>query len=422
MIRFLVKGLLRDRSRSLFPLLTVAIGVSLTVLMDAYLRGAMGGMFRATANFVSGHVRVTTRAYAEEGANASNELALLGVDSLINGLKQDYPDVTWTPRVRFGGLVDIPDSSGLTRVQSPAFGLAVDLSPGSPEYQLLRLEKSLASGRLPSAPDEVALSDDFARRLEVTPGDKVTLVSSTMNGSMSVYNFTLSGTVRFGVAAMDRSAFLTDIRGARQALDMQDGASEVLGFLPNDQYDDKETARLARSFNDEHQSDGEFAPVMETLRTASGLGSMIDLIGSASALIIAIFVMAMSVVLWNAGLMGSLRRYGEIGIRLAMGESKGRVYRTLLAEAFVIGLVGSALGTLLGLGYSYYLQEVGINIAGMMKNSSMIIDDVIRARIAPQSFLIGFLPGLMATFIGSAISGLGVYKRQTAQLAKEFSG
>jgi len=120
--------------------------------------------------------------------------------------------------------------------------------------------------------------------------------------------------------------------------------------------------------------------------------------------------------------MGSLRRYGEIGIRLAIGESRGAVYRSLLAEAFVIGLVGSALGTAVGLGFSLYLQEVGINIGSMMKNATMVMDDVIRARVAPAGFLIGFLPGLLATFIGAAISGLGVYKRQTAQLAKEFSG
>ncbi|MFO7676338.1 MAG: FtsX-like permease family protein [bacterium] len=422
MLGFLAKGLLRDRSRSLFPLLTVAIGVSLTVLMDAYLRGATDGIFRATASFVSGHVRVTTRAAAREGTGASNELALLGVGELTRGLERAHPGMTWTPRIRFGGLVDVPDSAGQTRVQAPAVGLAVDLSEVSPEREILKLEQSLASGRLPSAPGEVLLSDDFARRLGVGPGDRVTLVSSTMNGSMAVANFTLSGTVRFGVSAMDRAALLADIGDARQALDMADAADEVLGFLPGG-YDDREAAKLAATFNAAQEGGGdEFAPEMNSLRVASGLGGMMDLIGAASAVIVAVFVMAMSVVLWNAGLMGSLRRYGEIGIRLAVGESKDAVYRALLVEAFLIGLVGSAAGTAIGFGFSLYLQEVGINIGGMMKDATMVIDDVIRARITPASYVVGFLPGLLATFVGAAISGLGVYKRQTAVLAKEFSG
>jgi len=420
MLIFLAKGLWRDRSRSLFPLLTCAIGVMLVVLMDGYLRGATDGMFRAMSSFVCGHLRVTTRAHAKAGTDASNELALLGVDSAMADLKRDFPGVTWTPRTRFGGLVDVPDSVGDTRAQSPAAGLAVDLSEGSPEFGILRLEKSLASGRLPSAPGEMLLSDDFAHRLGLKPGDKLTLVSSTMNGSMATWNFIMSGTVRFGVSAMDRGAMLCDIKDIQQALDMPDAADQVLGFLPRDQYDDKLATRLAAQFNAAHAGGDEYAPEMETLRTASGLGSMFDLLGSAAAIIMFIFIVAMAVVLWNAGLMGSLRRYGEIGVRLAIGESKHAVYRSLLAEAFLIGLVGSALGTVIGLGFSLYLQEVGFNIAGMMKNSTMVIDDVIRARIAPSSFIVGFLPGLIATFLGAAISGLGVYKRQTAILAKEL--
>jgi putative ABC transport system permease protein len=420
MLAFLAKGLFRDRSRSLFPLLTVAMGVSLVVLLDAYQRGAMDGMFRAMSSFVTGHLRVTTRAYAKAGADATNELALLGVDSIMAELKQDFPEVTWTPRTRFGGLVDVPDSTGNTRVQAPAAGLAVDLSEASPERRILRLDKSLASGRLPQAPGEALLSDDFARRLGVKLGDKVTLVSSTMNGSIATWNFILSGTVRFGISAMDRGAMLCDIRDIQQALDMPDAADEVLGLLPREQYDDKLAARLAAKYNAAHSGGDEYMPVMETMRTASGLGAMFDLLGSAAALILFIFIVAMAVVLWNAGLMGSLRRYGEIGVRLAIGESKGAVYRSLLVEAFLVGLVGSAIGTAIGLGFSFYLQQVGFNIAGMMRNATMVIDDVIRARIAPTSYIVGFLPGLLATFLGAAISGLGVYKRDTAMLAKEL--
>ncbi|HDQ99886.1 MAG TPA: FtsX-like permease family protein [candidate division WOR-3 bacterium] len=423
MLAFLAKGLLRDRSRSLFPLLTVAVGVSLCVLLDAYIRGARDGILRTTASFVSGHVRVTTRAAAREGVGASNELALLDAAALQDELERDHPGVDWTPRIRFGGLLDVPDSAGRTRAQTPIAGMAVDLAPDGPERRILNLEQALVSGRLPEAPDEVLVAAELARRLELGPGDRLTLVSSTMHGAMAVHNFILAGTVRFGITAMDRAAMLAPIEGIRPALDMADAADEILGFLPRFQYDDREAARLAAAFNTGRgEGDDEFAAEMNTLRTASGLGGMMDLIDYASALIVGLFVVAMSVVLWNAGLMGSLRRYGEIGIRLALGEPKGAVYRALLAESLLIGLVGSALGTLVGLGFSYYLQEVGFNIAGMMQDATMVMDDVIRARIAPPSYIVGFLPGLLATFAGAAISGLGVYRRQTASLAKEFSG
>jgi putative ABC transport system permease protein len=56
----------------------------------------------------------------------------------------------------------------------------------------------------------------------------------------------------------------------------------------------------------------------------------------------------------------------------------------------------------------------------MMPNSSMLMDNVIRAQISPTTFVIGFVPGLGATAIGTAISGVGIFKRRTASLLKEL--
>ncbi len=87
MIRFLLKGLLRDPSRSLFPIITVATGVMLTVVLHAWITGLEGDFVRASARFTTGHVRIMTRAYAAEEDQIPNDLALLGVDSLLGSLR-----------------------------------------------------------------------------------------------------------------------------------------------------------------------------------------------------------------------------------------------------------------------------------------------------------------------------------------------
>jgi len=198
-------------------------------------------------------------------------------------------------------------------------------------------------------------------------------------------------------------------------------AGEVLGFYRDSLYRNKEAAALAASFNDAHRGDaGEFAPGMVTLRAQGGLAQTLDFASAIYSLMLVLFILVMSIVLWNAGLMASLRRYGEFGIRLALGEDKGRLYRSLIAEGTIIGFLGSAAGTALGLGISYYLQRKGLNIGAMLKNASMIITDVLRARVTPTSYVIGFVPGVAATFLGKAVSGIGIFKRQTSVLAKEF--
>jgi putative ABC transport system permease protein len=133
-----------------------------------------------------------------------------------------------------------------------------------------------------------------------------------------------------------------------------------------------------------------------------------------------VFVLAMSIVLWNTGLIGGLRRYGEVGIRLALGEEKGHIYRTMIYESILIGILGSAFGTIIGLGFSYWIQEVGIDISGMMQGATMMMPGSFHAKIVPNAFYIGFIPGLIASSVGTMLSGIGIYKRNTAVLFKEL--
>jgi putative ABC transport system permease protein len=417
-----LKGLVRDRARSLFPAVTVIAGVTLTVLLQTYLGGLIANMGSASASFSTGHVKVTSRAYAREGDQSPNELAYSGVGTLVEELRQQYPQLVWTPRTRFAGLLDVPDDRGLTRAQAPMVGFAVNLTaPDSPERQLLNLEKSLVRGRLPAKPREALVSDDLARQLGVEPGATATLISSTMYGSMATSNFTIVGTVRFGVRSMDRGAMIADLADIQTDLDMSDTAGEVLGLFRDSLYHMQEAEIVAKAFNDRHASSrDEFAPTMVTMHAQPGIGEMMDYMGAVSAGAIAIFTFVMSIVLWNTGLVGGLRRYGEIGVRLAFGEDRRRLYHGMLVESLAIGLVGSIAGTVLALVPAYWLQQHGFDAEYLLKNSSMMVSSVLRTQVTPFSFVVGFIPGLLATLVGTAISGTGIFKRQTATLMKEL--
>ncbi len=422
MIKFLIKGILRDRSRSLFPILIVVLGVMLAVFMHSWIKGAEINFVDSTANFKSGHVNVMSRAYLEESESIPNDLAYIGVNDFINRLEKNYPQMTWTPRIRFGGLLDIPDEKGETKTQGPVSGVAVDIfSKTSPEKEILNLKESIVRGRIPEKSGEILISEQFARRLGVQPGETATLLSSTMYGSMATANFEVAGTVRFGITAMDRGSMIADITDIQYTLNMEDAAGEILGFLKDGVHREEEVNEIKSSFNDKYRDvEDEFAPVMSTLRDEPGIAEYLDMISYFSGVLVFIFIVAMSIVLWNAGLMGNLRRYGEIGIRLAIGEKKGHLYRSMLAESMMIGCIGTVIGTAVGLALSYYLEVKGIDISGMMKNASIMFSEVMRAKVTIGSYFIGFIPGLGATFLGATISGIGIYRRQPSQLTKEL--
>jgi putative ABC transport system permease protein len=422
MIRFLVKGILRDHHRSLFPIIVVAFGVLLTTVVYSFIDGDLNDLVDANARFETGHLKVITRAYNDLASQAPNDLALTGVEKLMRSLNNQYPGYDWTARIKFVGLLDVPDENGETKAQNPVFGMAVNLfSKSSNEKERLNLVKSIVRGRVPEKAGEILISEELSKKMDTDIGHPVTLLSTNSNGAMAVQNFIVCGTVRFGIAVMDQGAMITDLSDMQYALEMPEGAAEILGFNKSKFYLPDEAEEIKINFNSRFiNSDDQFSPIMLTLGDQNGLSEYLQYVNFVGFLIVGIFLIAMSIVLLNTGLMSGIRRYGEVGVRLALGEAKDRIYKSILYESVLIGITGSVIGTALGLAVSLYLQEYGIDIRETLRNSSIMMPNLLRAKISFTSFYIGFIPGLLATSIGTTFSGIQIFKRQTASLFKEL--
>ncbi len=421
MIKFLLKGLLRDRNRSLLPIIVVSIGVTITVFLQAYLNGIFTESIESTAKFSSGHVKVMTQAYKDNLSQLPNDYALTDVELTMKQLRNDYPEINWTERIQFGGLLDVPDSLGQTRTQGNVLGMGLHLIKNKDEMNRMDLQSKLMLGRFPSSPGEIMVTNELFNKLKLKLNDKVTLMSSTMYGDMAMYNFNVCGTLHFGTEALDRGFIVADINDIRAALNMEDAAGEILGFFNNSLYDNDKATSTSKVFNQKNtKSDDKFSLVMLAMSEVGGMDFLIEYAENMQFIIILIFVFTMSIVLWNAGLVAGLRRYGEFGLRLAIGENKNEIYTKMILESLLIGLIGSIIGTAIGLFFSYLMQVYGIDTSDMMKNSNMMTPSIFRSQINSTTYIIGFIPGVLSTVIGALLAGIGIYKRQTATLFKEL--
>ena len=424
MIKFLTKGLLRDRSRSLFPVLVITLTVTLVIFTIGFMKGIMNNLLLDTAVILTGHEKIVTRAYNEESQLMPNDLALLDVDQLIHDLNQDYPDFFWSPRITFAGLLDVPDENGETKSQGPVIAFGIDFfSDKSRQVEIWKLESSLVSGKLPENRNDALISSKLANQLNLSAGESVTFIGSTMDNAFTTYNFNVSGTFNLRKGQTDKQMMLVDLSGARLALDMDNAASAIFGFTHSLYYDDESAVTLRTDYNTKSDSLDIFSPFMLALRDGNQMGTMVDISEAMLAIMGGVFLVVVMVVLWNMGLMNGLRRYGEVGLRLAMGESKGQVYRSMISEAVIIGLTGTVIGTGTGLALTYYVQENGLDYTKgieALSNSSMVMPNIFYAQVTPDLFYIGFVPGVLATVLGTMLAGLAIYKREMAQLFKEL--
>ena len=426
MIFFLTKGLLRDRSRSLFPVIIITITVAIVIFTIGFMRGSMNSVFLDTAIIVSGHEKVVTRAYKEESQMLPNDLALLDIDQMMVDLEKNYPDFFWSPRISFGGLLDIPDSDGETKEQGPVVAIGIDLlSNNSRMIEIWKLDNNLILGRLPETSDEALISQKLASKLNISVGDTGTFIGTTMHNAFTTYNFSVVGTFDLRKGQADNQMMLVDISGAQIALDMENAASEIFGFTHSLFYNDDKAVSVRNHYNNSYSDTSDiFSPIMLAMRDSSQqMGTMVDMVDGFLLIIGGVFLIIVTIVLWNMGLMNGLRRHGEFGLRLAMGESKGDVFRSMIAEAVMIGFAGTAFGTSLGLLLTYYVQEYGIDyseVVSTMSTSSLVMPNIFYAQITPDLYYIGFIPGVIATVFGTMLAGIAIYRREMAQLFKEL--
>lgn len=418
MLSFIIKGILRDRHRSLLPIIVVGSGVMLMVVFYGYIQGVVDNLLSTSSKLEHGHLKVMTKEYADIIHQTPNDLAIPQAAAVFKELNK-LEGVTWTPRIKFGGLIGALNASAAKNSQGSMMGIGMDLlSPHSTEIERMNLKKTVVQGRRPLKQGEIIVSEELEKSLGVKLGDTVVFMGSTVHGNTAVRNFKVVGFIRFGIPALDRNMVLADIQDVQNTLKMQDSAAEILGFLNRDFYVKETAAQLKKQFRSLSFNNDKL--VVHSIEESESLEEYLNMIQSSMVIAAGALLILMTIVIWNSSLMSSLRRYGEIGVRLALGESKGELLRSLLYESAAVGFIGALLGAGLGTAFCFYLKAVGFDISDFMEGSTMLISPILRADATAAGFLIGLIPGVFACLIGALMAGMGIYRRSTSSLFKEL--
>jgi putative ABC transport system permease protein len=245
-----------------------------------------------------------------------------------------------------------------------------------------------------------------------------------MYGGFTTYNLTVSGVFDLNLGPIDKDMMIIDFSGAQNILDMEDAASEILGYDKKLFFSDNSTVEIRDEFNSQYSDSSDvYRPFMLALRDSNQMGTIVDFSNVIMSIILGLFLIVVTLVLWNMGIMSGLRRYGEIGMRLAIGETKGHVFKSMIVESVIIGFFGSIVGTTLGILLTSYLQKVGIDYSkaiDSLNSSNFAMPNIFYPQVTPDLFYIGFIPGILATVFGTMLAGRAIYKREMAQLFKEL--
>ncbi|GAA2180290.1 ABC transporter permease [Brooklawnia cerclae] len=293
-------------------------------------------------------------------------------------------------------------SIGSTWLDAPAFGH----QPGI----------VLKSGSAPSADDEVAIDPVTFDGLGLSLGDEVELATE-----QGIITKTVVGTATWGSGGTigAQYTFFTTAEAQRLFLDGQDGFQQ--GWVTVDEGADR--AAVAEAVDavlpDGYAAtDGQVVAdqVAGYIQTAMGFINTFLLVFAGIGLVVAVFLIA------NTFSILVAQRGRELALFRALGASRRQVGRSVLFEAFVIGLAGSLLGIVVGAllawGISAAMSAYGMDMSGTRPIPS--IAAVVAAMVVGVSVTMvsAWLPSRRAGRIPPVAAMTGQLQQQTTRFGK----
>ncbi|MGI8470134.1 MAG: ABC transporter permease [Pyrinomonadaceae bacterium] len=235
-----------------------------------------------------------------------------------------------------------------------------------------------------SRADSIAVTRSLASRFGLKENDKITL--DTQAGAQT---FTIRGFFKTAGAGavFDGNVAVLDISSAQAAFNRGQNIDRIdIMVAPN------ETVENARQ-----TLRSELPAGIEVVRPDLRGQSIENAVTSMHLILTMMSFLALSIgvfIIFNSFSVSLNQRWKEIGILRSLGAERGNIQKMFLGEAVLIGLIGSALGVLVG----FYLAQIAGKIMGTISVS------VYGYAASPQQTEFNFLYAALAFGIGVVAS------------------
>lgn len=331
MLRVTLRGIQGHLVRLLLTAAAVMLGVSFVtgtfVLRDS-IDNSLGGLLSSASSGVDVAVRGAPTANGGDGSEARGPVPLALADSLseVPGAERVSPDLE--------GSAILAGQDGTAVRNSQAPGLGFSWTGNDPAWDMVR-------GRGPTTAGEVAVESATLDKAGLDVGDTTAAVIGGRTSRVAIV-----GEVRFRSETLfGATAVLVD-QGTARRLFAPDGLVRSISVTATSGVDQSQLRdAVARVL-----PDGVVAVTGAKVQ-AENKAALQDGLGFFSTFLlvfagVALFVGAFIIVNTFSMLIGQRAR--ELALLRALGSSRGQVLRVVLGEAAIVGVVGSALGILLG--------------------------------------------------------------------------
>lgn len=363
------RDLTRNRRRTFFTLLAVALGLALLIVLNGFIAGVVEDALQNSIRLQTGHVQVRAASFPD-GKRSIQWRDLIERPETIVAQAEAMPEVMAAAPVLW--------TDAILNTSDESMGLQVyGIDVASRLYDPIRA--SLVAGNFIEANDRsgVLIGKRLADSLGLKVGDTIRLTTVNANGEPEEGLFVIRGLFASGVLIYDEGTAFMPLAKAQAFALTGNRASVVMIELHRQDDADAVAAALAQ-------------PGLQTLTWRDLNAFFLQSMNAAMSFYIildGIVMLIVAVIISNTLLMAVFERIREIGILASLGMKRGQILRMVLFEASIIALIGIVAGTILGLLGVGFLTQNGFEMGEMAASAGNLpMSNVLYARFVPDTF------------------------------------
>ena len=387
-IRLAWRNIFRNKRRTLLSVLAIGVGLAAMMFADALIISLGETMVKSATENFSGNAQIHQAGFVK---NLEVEKTIAGNENnkILEELSHEPQLLSFAPRVlSYGMLTSTTDANNIV-----VYGIDPEK-----EKKLSKLSQVIINGSYLDINDgkKVMVGKKLAENLNIAVGDRVVItVARATIGDLSQEMFRVGGIFSFGIRELDENVAFITLPIAQKILNLGTNIHEIaLDFndlnLP---------AQKNFSFTTKYSINGnevygwnkmfkELAAVLQFTQFSLGILAFI-LFG-----IIAFGIM-------NTLFMSLYERMFEFGVLRAVGTRPYFVGRMIVYEAFILALISSIAGIMIGIIVILFFSKYGIDYRGV-EYAHLVFKD----KIYPHFRLMQFVLYPPCLIIFSTLVGL----------------
>ncbi|MNK12586.1 Macrolide export ATP-binding/permease protein MacB [compost metagenome] len=376
------RNIWRNKMRSTIIILSIAIGLFAGIAVLALYKGMMKSRVRNVIYAEVGHLQVHNNRFTKDYEPRY---------VVSNGVKvlktvRNMPEVKLAaPRSITMGMLATPTGSAGVQIN----GVIPDL-----EYPISQLRKKIINGKPfdPAKENEIMVGQRLAKKMKLKPRSKLVLTFTDTSGNMVSSAFRVVAVYKSDNAPLDEKNVYVNIKELNVLLGIPNSFQEVVILLRNDADVNKIQQELQQQFP---------AYQIESWREISPeTDLMVKTVDQYSYIIMFIIMFALAFGIINTMLMAILERTREIGVMMALGTNRIKIFLLIFLETTFLTLAGTPVGIFIGWGTIAYFNKHGLDLSGM--GQEMMNSFGFGTMIYPE-FPTDKLTGVLLIVIGTAL-------------------